>query len=196
MPSRSMARRGLAATSTYAWPPTRPAPCCCCCCCRLRDVGVWGSDMDDAGRPGGVKLLVRRAAAAMRDEDPPPPPACEADDEEQAAPAPASTMCDRSSSEARLRTSTAESVSASARIESMSERTWAPLSVWAPSPPPTPPPASHASVMVRTRRSRLSRTTGFLCPSRWAMPASISGRASDAATDGLSRSSLSSGSSS
>jgi hypothetical protein len=49
-------------------------------------------------------------------------------------------------------------------------------------------------MIVLTSLRRFSRTTAFLCVNRCAMPANISGFASDAATDGLRRSNFSSGS--
>lgn len=100
---------------------------------------------------------------------------------------------DLTSSDARFRTKTAESFSERVEMAPISERTCELLSDRVPSP--LPRPGSQASIIVLTSLSRLSRTTAFLWPNRCAIPANISGFASDAATDGLRRKSLSSGSS-
>lgn len=100
------------------------------------------------------------------------------------------SMWDRTSSDAKFRTRTAESFSASFWTASNRiERCIRPARVEL-----TPMSAPELSMMLRTRRKRFNRTTAFLCVNFCATPEYISAWARSAASDGLSRRTLRRGS--
>jgi len=155
MASRSWTtvRRGLAATSINAppdpggtWDNRRWRVC----------VGVAGIDIAWCS-PGGVKEDLRLSPDPERRDatDPEEPFLSEAVSYSSLS------LCDLTSSDARLRTSTAVSFSASIWIVSNRDRTCLTFKELLPLPMPNIS-ASQASRMLRTRRRRLSLTTAFL----------------------------------